>query len=56
MCCIDYEGFTGLGNIHKESLENILKRNKTIITDLKETESCILTLVKNVWEQRQEMG
>jgi len=37
LCCIDYEGFTGLGNIHEESLEKILNRNRSILTGLRET-------------------
>jgi len=37
MCCIDYEGFTGLGNINIENLETILNRSRPIIQGLKET-------------------
>jgi MoaA/NifB/PqqE/SkfB family radical SAM enzyme len=36
MCCNDYEGFTGLGNISNDSLESILNRNRSIIFGLKE--------------------
>ena len=38
MCCVDYEGFTGLGNIYTESLESILTRNRSIIDDLRKGE------------------
>ena len=36
-CCLDYEGFTGLGNIFSEDLIWILERNKAILDGLHTT-------------------
>ena len=35
LCCMDYEGFTNIGNIFKSDLISILKKNKQIIDDMK---------------------
>lgn len=37
LCCNDYEGFTGLGNIFQEDLISILKRNKKVIDGIQKT-------------------
>lgn len=36
-CCLDYEGFTGLGNIFSEDLISILNRNQAILNGLHTT-------------------
>ena len=36
-CCLDYEGFTGLGNIFTEDLEAILERSRPILEGLQQT-------------------
>ena len=36
-CCIDYEGFTGIGNIFSDNLINILERNKEILNGIHNT-------------------
>jgi MoaA/NifB/PqqE/SkfB family radical SAM enzyme len=36
-CCLDYEGFTGIGNIFSEDLLSILRRNQEILDGLHTT-------------------
>lgn len=36
-CCLDYEGFTGLGNVFREELDVILERSRPILDGLQKT-------------------
>lgn len=36
-CCVDYDGFTGIGNVFEEPLYNILVRSKSIFDGLRKT-------------------
>jgi len=36
-CCLDYQGFTGIGNIFSEDLISILSKNQSILDGLHTT-------------------
>lgn len=56
LCCNDYDGFTGLGNIFQEELISIIRRNKHIIEGINKTGNLYFDTCKSCLGSNSKLG